>query len=125
MGEARAQLEQVRQTLGAKEAELKGLRDELELVDEAVKKHEMAVQRMAIEREHLLASVREKFRGLDLRRVVGDYHARVAPDAEHRRRIDELAQLIDRMGPVNLDAKAEHDDAERRFIDLNSQKIDI
>jgi chromosome segregation protein len=123
--ETRGQLENVRQALGAKEAELKGLRDELELVDEAVKKHEMAVQRMAIEREHLLASVREKFRGLDLRRVVGDYHARTAPDAEHRRRIDELAQLIDRMGPVNLDAKAEHDDAERRFVDLNSQKIDI
>ena len=123
--ETRGQLEQVRQTLGAKEAELKGLRDELELVDEAVKKHEMAVQRIAIEREHLLSTVREKFRGLDLKRVVGDYHARPAPDAEHRRRIDELAQLIDRMGPVNLDAKAEHDDAERRFIDLNSQKVDI
>jgi len=125
LSEAKGQLEAVRQTLGAKEAELKGLRDELELVDEAVKKHEMAVQRIAIEREHLLNTVREKFRGLDLRRVVGDYHARTAPDAEHRRRIDELAQLIDRMGPVNLDAKAEHDDAERRFVDLNSQKIDI
>ncbi|HYP90638.1 MAG TPA: chromosome segregation protein SMC, partial [Polyangiaceae bacterium] len=122
---AKSQLDAVRQTLGSKEAELKGLRDELELVDEAVRKHEMAVQRIAIEREHLLNTVREKFRGLDLRRVVGDYHARTAPDAEHRRRIDELAQLIDRMGPVNLDAKAEHDDAERRFIDLNSQKIDI
>jgi chromosome segregation protein len=125
LAEAKGQLEAVRQTLGAKEAELKGLRDELELVDEAVKKHEMAVQRIAIEREHLLNTVREKFRGLDLRRVVGDYHARVPPDAEHRRRIDELAQLIDRMGPVNLDAKAEHDDAERRFHDLNNQKVDI
>ncbi|HEX3776378.1 MAG TPA: chromosome segregation protein SMC [Polyangiaceae bacterium] len=123
--ETRAGLEQVRQTLGAKEAELKGLRDELELVDEALKKHEMAVQRIAIEREHLLNTVRERFRGLDLKRVVGDYHARPAPDAEHRRRIDELAQLIDRMGPVNLDAKAEHDDAERRFVELNSQKVDI
>jgi len=125
LAEAKGQLEAVRHTLGAKEAELKGLRDELELVDEAVKKHEMAVQRIAIEREHLLNAVREKFRGLDLRRVVGDYHARLPPDAEHRRRIDELAQLIDRMGPVNLDAKAEHDDAERRFHDLNSQKVDI
>ncbi|HEY4104632.1 MAG TPA: chromosome segregation protein SMC, partial [Polyangiaceae bacterium] len=123
--ETRAGLELVRQTLGAKEAELKGLRDELELVDESLKKHEMAVQRIAIERDHLLNTVRERFRGLDLKRVVGDYHARPAPDAEHRRRIDELAQLIDRMGPVNLDAKAEHDDAERRFVELNSQKVDI
>ncbi len=42
LAEAKGQLESVRQTLGSKEAELKGLRDELELVDEAVKKHEMA-----------------------------------------------------------------------------------
>jgi chromosome segregation protein len=85
----------------------------------------MAAQRIGLEREHLLTKVRERFRGLDLRRVVGDYHMRMPPDAEQRRRIDELTQLIDRMGPVNLDAKAEHDDAERRFKELNDQKVDI
>jgi chromosome segregation protein len=125
LDQARTELDQVRHALGAQEAQLKGLRDELERFDEAVKRHEMAAQRIAIEREHLLATIRERFRGLDLRRVVGDYHARVAPDAEHRRRIEELTQLIDRMGPVNLDAKAEHDDAERRFKELNDQKVDI
>jgi chromosome segregation protein len=104
---------------------LKTLRDALEILDEAVRKHEMAAQRISLEREHLLAKVRERFRGLDLRRVVGDYHMRMPPDAEQRRRIDELTQLIDRMGPVNLDAKAEHDDAERRFKELNDQKVDI
>jgi chromosome segregation protein len=85
----------------------------------------MAVQRIELEREHLLTGIRERFRGLELPRIIGDYHARPAPDAEHRRRIDELTQLIDRMGPVNLDAKAEHDDAERRFTELNDQKVDI
>src|SRR5690606_39893902 len=74
---------------------------------------------------HLVAGVREKFRGLDLPRVVGDYHARPAPDPEHRRRIDELTKLIDRMGPVNLDAQQEYEDAERRFTELNDQKVDI
>jgi chromosome segregation protein len=57
--------------------------------------------------------------------VVGDYQARPAPDAEHRRRIDELTKLIDRMGPVNLDAKAEYDDAEKRFSELSVQRDDI
>jgi chromosome segregation protein len=85
----------------------------------------MAVQRLELEREHLESGIRERFRGLVLAKVVGDYHARPAPDPEHRRRIDELAQLIDRMGPVNLDAKAEHEDAERRFKELNDQKVDI
>jgi chromosome segregation protein len=125
LDEARTLLEQVRQSLAGQEAELKTLRDALEVLDEAVRKHEMAAQRIGLEREHLLQNVRERFRGLDLRRVVGDYHMRMPPDAEQRRRIDELTQLIDRMGPVNLDAKAEHDDAERRFKELNDQKVDI
>jgi len=125
LDEARALLEQVRSSLAGQESELKTLRDALEVLDEAVRKHEMAAQRIGLEREHLLTKVRERFRGLDLRRVVGDYHMRMPPDAEQRRRIDELTQLIDRMGPVNLDAKAEHDDAERRFKELNDQKVDI
>ncbi|RYZ06613.1 MAG: chromosome segregation protein SMC [Myxococcales bacterium] len=125
LSEARALLEQVRGSLAGQESELKALRDALETLDEAVRKHEMAAQRIGLEREHLLTKVRERFRGLDLRRVVGDYHMRMPPDAEQRRRIDELTQLIDRMGPVNLDAKAEHDDAERRFKELNDQKVDI
>ncbi len=125
LDEARTLLEQVRQSLAGQESDLKTLRDALEVLDEAVRRHEMAAQRIGLEREHLLAKVRERFRGLDLRRVVGDYHMRLPPDAEQRRRIDELTQLIDRMGPVNLDAKAEHDDAERRFKELNDQKVDI
>jgi chromosome segregation protein len=125
LDEARALLEQVRHSLAGQESELKALRDALEVLDEAVRKHEMAAQRIGLEREHLLTKVRERFRGLDLRRVVGDYHMRMPPDAEQRRRIDELTQLIDRMGPVNLDAKAEYDDAERRFKELNDQKVDI
>jgi chromosome segregation protein len=122
---ARERLDGVRGTLNNREAELRRQRDELAAVDEAARKHEMAVQRLELERDHLLTGIRERFRGLELPRVVGDYHARPAPDSEHRRRIDELSQLIERMGPVNLDAKAEHDDAERRFRELNDQKVDI
>src|SRR5690606_32328628 len=122
---SRAQLDRVRQILAEREAELKERRQELDALDEQARKHEMSLQRMELEMEHLLANVRERFRGLDLRRVVGDYHARPAPDDEHRRRIEELTQLIDRMGPVNLDAKAEYDDAEARFVQLNDQKVDV
>ena len=122
---ARARLDQARQALSSHELELRGLRDVLELRDEAARKHEMALQRIDLERQHLLGSIRERFRGLDLLRVVGDYHARALPDDDQRRRIDELTQLIDRMGPVNLDAKAEHEQAEKRFHELNDQKVDI
>jgi chromosome segregation protein len=122
---ARVRLDQARQALAAQEAGLRALRDELEQHDELCRTHELSLQRMGLERQHLLGSIRERFRGLDLRRVVGDYHARPIPDDDQRRRIDELTQLIDRMGPVNLDARAEHEQAEKRFHDLNDQKVDI
>jgi chromosome segregation protein len=125
LSEARSLLEQVRHALGHREADLKTLRDEAQALDEAARRAEMALQRIELEREHLLANIRDRFRGLDLRRVVGDYHTRPIPDAEQRRRIDELTQLIDRMGPVNLDAAREHQEAEQRFQDLSVQKIDI
>lgn len=125
LDDARALLERVRQTLGEREAGLKLLRDELAVLEEEAKRAEMALQRIALERDHLLGNVRERFRGLDLRRVVGDYHARPAPDVEQHRRIEELSQLIDRMGPVNLDAQAEYQEAETRFTQLSAQKEDI
>jgi chromosome segregation protein len=123
--EVRQLLEQIRVALSAREATLREFRDVKTVTDQALRKHEMDLQKLEIERDHLLQSVRERFRGLDLSRVVGDYHARPAPDAEHRRRIDELTKLIDRMGPVNLDAQAEYHDAETRFGTLSAQKLDI
>ncbi|MEZ4232160.1 MAG: chromosome segregation protein SMC [Polyangiaceae bacterium] len=125
LADARELLDQVRHALSTKEDALKHLRGDLDVQEEAAQRHSMALQRMEIERGHLLQGIRERFRGLDLNRVVGDYHKRPAPDEEHRRRIDELSKLIDRMGPVNLDAQTEYEDAERRFAELNDQKVDI
>jgi chromosome segregation protein len=122
---SRAELDQARQSLGTLETSLRTVRESLEQHDEICRAQELTLQRIAIERQHLLATIREKFRGLELTRVVGDYHARPMPDDEQRRRIDELTQLIDRMGPVNLDARAEHEQAEKRFHELNDQKVDI
>jgi chromosome segregation protein len=123
--EARHLLDQVRGVLGEKEAELKALRTDLHAAEETSRAHELSLQKLELEREHLLRNVRERFRGLDLHRVVGKYHARPAPDEEHNRRIDELTRLIERMGPVNLDAQNEFEEAERRYVDLSSQKDDI
>jgi chromosome segregation protein len=104
---------------------LRSWRAELGDVDGQLSEREMSLQRLELELEHLLSGTRERFRGLDLTRVVGVYHARPAPDDEHRRRIDELTKIIERMGPVNLDATTEHEEAERRFAELSGQKDDI
>ena len=121
----RTRLDEIRRALAERESGLRGVREELETVDAIVRSAEMSLTKLRIEHDHLLQSIREKFRGLDLPRIIGDYHCRPLPDPEQHRRIEELGQLIDRMGPVNLDAKAEYDDAERRFSELNTQKVDL
>lgn len=118
-------LEKVRFAIGNREDETRELRGRLTELDETVHRHEMALMGIERDHEHLLADVAARFRGLDLRRVVGDYHRRPPPDAEHRARIKELSQLIERMGPVNLDAQAEYQEAESRFTALDAQKTDI
>jgi chromosome segregation protein len=123
--EAKQLLDGVRHGLSAAEGDIKVIRDRLGLADEGVRRAEMALQRLRLEMDHLLNRIAERFRGLDLARVVGDYHARPAPDLDQRRRIEELTQLIDRMGPVNLDAKTEFDDADRRYGELKGQKDDV
>jgi chromosome segregation protein len=125
LNDARALLDQVRHALGASESELKQLRDVLTTADDQARRSEMALQRLTLERDHLLSVIRDRFRGLELTRVIGDYHTRPAPDAEQHRRIEELSQLIDRMGPVNLEARTEFEDADRRFTELSAQKVDV
>ncbi|HWO08411.1 MAG TPA: chromosome segregation protein SMC [Polyangiaceae bacterium] len=121
----RSALDDIRNALGVAEEALRGMRAELSEVDGLLGERVMRLQKLEIEQAHLLTGVRERFRGLELGRVVGVYHARPAPDDEHRRRIDELSKLIERMGPVNLDAMAEYEQAEKRFEELSQQKQDI
>lgn len=122
---ARQELDAARQAHAAREADLRGLRQDLSDAAERLAKHEMAVQRLAIERQHLVEGVREKFRGLELGRVVGDYHKRPVVDQKHRARIQELTDLLDRMGPVNVDAVREHAEAEKRYTYYSEQKADL
>ncbi len=121
----RAELETVRSALQQREGEMRESRVLHAELDDAAREAQMALQRVEMNLEHILTSVREKFRGLDLRRVVGDYHKRPAPDADLKKRIEELHQAIDRIGPVNLDAEREYQEAETRYRDLNNQKVDI
>jgi len=123
--EARAQLEQTRDVLANHEHAMREHRVTQAELDSNARDNEMALQRIEIGMEHLLQTVREKFRGLNLHRVVGDYHLRPAPSEEQQKRMTELNRLIDRMGPVNLDAKREYDEAQSRFHELFDQKQDI
>jgi chromosome segregation protein len=121
----RAEFEGLRERLLDREAALKSVRSEVDAVREHLQTHELALREKQLAMEHLLSGVADKFRGLHLPRVVGDYHMRTPPDEVSHARIDELARLIDRMGSVNLDAMREHAEAEQRFTFYTTQKDDL
>ncbi len=123
--EARRDFDEAKTALAERESGQKDLRARAEELSARQAHHDKQVTRLALEVQHLLSGVEEKFRGLDLRRIIGDYHAKPAVDDEHRARITELGQLIDRMGSVNLDAVREHAEAEERFTFFTTQKADL
>ena len=125
LAEARRVFDEARAALGEREAALRGLRSALTEATDAATAQGMTLERLRMSRSHVLDSVREKFRGLDLLRVVGDYHALPSPDEQHEQRISELSHLIDRMGPVNLDATREHKEEKERLAFFVEQKADL
>jgi chromosome segregation protein len=122
---ARGVFDQFRAQLAERELALKELRGRVEETREALTAHEMAFRERTLAMQHLLEGVAEKFRGLQLARVVGDYHMRTPPDEVTHARIGELANLLERMGSVNLDAMREHEEAEKRFAFYTEQKTDL
>jgi len=125
LARVRADFEGLRAGLLEREGLLKDLRSRVEAIRKELTAHEMALREKQLALEHLVSGVAEKFRGLHLPRVIGDYHMRAAPDDVSRARIDELARLIERMGGVNLDAMREHAEAEQRFTFYTTQKADL
>jgi len=125
LARVRGEFEQLRGGLLEREGALKDLRARVDAVREELGTHEMALREKQLAMEHLIGGVADKFRGLRLARVVGDYHMRPPPDEELRSRVDELARLLERMGSVNLDAMREHAEAEERFTFYTTQKADL
>jgi chromosome segregation protein len=122
---ARSESESLRTDLSTREGALRDLRERLDACRDDLNQHEMALRERRMSEVHLLGSVADKFRGLDLRRIIGDYHLRPPPDDEMRARSSELTTLIERMGSVNLDAVREREEAEKRLSFYTEQKADL
>jgi len=125
LAHARAEAEGLRAELGTREGSLRDMRAQVDRCKEELTRHEMALREQEMGLRHLYESVAEKFRGLNLLRVVGDHHMKPPPNEETRGRISELVTLLDRMGSVNLDAVREHEEAEKRFVFYSEQKADL
>jgi chromosome segregation protein len=125
LADARGAFDALRTNLSSREAAIKELRGRADEARDTLGRHEIALREQEIAMQHLLEGVADKFRGLHLPRVVGDYHMRPPPDDETRARTAQLVQLIDRMGSVNLDAVREHAEAEGRYTFYVTQKADL
>jgi chromosome segregation protein len=121
----RAQTDELRAKLEGCEGDLRERRSRVDVLRDELQAYEMNLREKRLTLDHLLASVAERFRGVHLPSVVGDYHMRSCPDDVSRGRIDELVRLIERMGSVNLDATRELADAEERFVFYTTQKLDL
>jgi len=121
----RSVFEELRADLGQRESTIRELRGRTDAVREELQTHELSLRERELAMQHLVAGVADKFRGLQLGRVVGDHHMRPPPDDVSRARLDELTKLIERMGSVNLDAMREHAEAEERFTYYTTQKADL
>ncbi len=122
---ARDVYEQKKSELGSLDGHLKGLRHQESEVRDSVNRLEMQLRELTLAREHLIESVRGRFRGLELNGVVGEYHMRPPPTAESRARVQELTLLLERMGSVNLDAVREAKEADERLSFYSKQKADL
>jgi len=114
-----------RTDLGDREAGLKDLRTRADESKEALAHTKWRSASARFRCNTCSTGVREKFRGLDLGRVIGDSTCVSRPTVKLRDRIQELSGLLDRMGSVNLDAMREHDDAEKRYTFYTTQKADL
>ncbi|MBV9947304.1 MAG: chromosome segregation protein SMC, partial [Myxococcales bacterium] len=122
---ARAEFDSRRAGLLEREGTLKDLRARFDGAREELQRHELTLREKQLALEHLVGGVADKFRGLHLPRVIGDYHLRAPADDVTRARADELARLIERMGSVNLDAMREHAESQQRFEFYTVQKADL
>jgi chromosome segregation protein len=86
--------DELRAKLDTCESELKGHRARVDGVRAELQAHEMKLREKRLMLDHLVASVAERFRGVNLPSVMGDYHMRPRPDDVSRARIDDLARLI-------------------------------
>jgi chromosome segregation protein len=121
---ARSKYEERRAALAEVEAEMKKMRHELEALLAEATRIEMKRHDLANARQHLEETIAERYR-LDVRAHLHDYHLRTPISETEEARAQELRDLLDRMGEINLNAIEEYNELETRYTFLSGQKGDL
>jgi chromosome segregation protein len=124
LADARAVYDGKRHAMSAREAELKDLRSRIDAASSTQNALTLRVRELEMSIARLVEQLLERHR-VDVRLVLTDYHARDLPDAQVLDRVQELARLIERMGPINLTAIEEYEEQSKRHEFLIAQKLDL
>jgi len=120
----RGEFDGLRGEVGALDTTLRGIRQRKEQLTKVVGQLELRAREEALAMEHLVASVAERHQ-VALPDVVNDHQGDGPPGDDARKRQEELARTIERLGEVNLGAIDEHAEQERRRDFFAGQRADI
>jgi chromosome segregation protein len=124
-GERQGALEARQATLAEREAVLRTARAEVARLAQTLSRLEMRCQEVALRRTGIEEQVVDRYREVELARVVTDYHLRALFGAIEEQRTSELRGLIERMGEINLTAIEESEELQKRFDFLTTQRSDL
>ncbi len=124
-GERQGALEARQTALAEREALLRAARTEMARLAQALSRLDLRCQEIALRRTGIEEQVTERYRDVELDRVVVDYHLRPLFGTPEEQRTNELRGLIERMGEINLTAIEESAELQKRFDFLTTQRIDL
>jgi chromosome segregation protein len=124
LNEARARYEHDRLSIMQVEKQLKEAHKNSEQVREQLAELKIALQRLELERQHLIQQVAEKH-DEHVPGIVCDYHMLPMPTEKDLQRRVELDRSIKAMGSINLAAIEECAQVEARFEFLLTQRDDL
>jgi chromosome segregation protein len=124
-GERQGALEARQAMLAEREAILRTVRAEMARLAQALSRLELRCQEVALRRTGIEEQVTDRYREVELARIVYDYHLRPLFGAGEEQRTNELRGLIERMGEINLTAIEESEELQKRFDFLTTQRGDL
>lgn len=110
--------------LATAEAEVETARAARDTRRDALTEARLAAQKHALQADHLAEQVQSRYRR-SLGDVVTEYHHQPLPTPADVERLAQLESLIERMGPVNLNAIEECAEIEERHGFLAGQRADL
>ncbi len=124
MHQTRERFEGLRARIDELSGSMKTLRADLDERRTKVAEVELGLQEISLERQHLLADIRDRF-DLALPEILIDFHDRPLAGREQKERHKELKRILSRMGEVNLTAIDEYEEVSSRYEYLTHQRDDL